>query len=241
MENYYENYWSSEGVNPSGVLSVQVRDVIESIAGQNLRCLDIGCGDGRTYGNWIQTRVGQYVGVDVSENAVNMAKSLGLDARRIGDASDLPFNNAEFDLAICMEVLEHLFDPLLAVKEAKRVLKPGGVLVVTVPNVTFWRTRLRFALLGQWDPRGAPNSRTQPWCDPHLRFFTPNTLGIMLKISGMTVVRIGGLEGGGIGRLPLVGRRFMGSDASSAYRSLERRFPGLFGSRIYAICVKPSN
>jgi SAM-dependent methyltransferase len=51
----------------------------------------------------------------------------------IADASDLPFEDASFDAVICSELLEHVEDPLLVVREAYRVLKPGGILFVCVP------------------------------------------------------------------------------------------------------------
>src|SRR5205823_1707645 len=64
-------------------------------------CLDVGCGDGGTSGGWLHEHAGSYLGVDISESAIEMASARGLDARLIDDAGDLPFPDGSFDLAIC--------------------------------------------------------------------------------------------------------------------------------------------
>src|SRR5262249_29211977 len=112
-------------------------------------CLDVGCGDGGTVGPWLQSRGCRYLGVDVSSNAVEMAAARGLDAKKIDDAGALPLPDDGFDLAICLEVLEHLFQPQVAAAETLRILKPGGVLVAAVPNVAYWRRGAELAVIGR--------------------------------------------------------------------------------------------
>jgi ubiquinone/menaquinone biosynthesis C-methylase UbiE len=59
------------------------------------------------------------------------------------DANErLPFCDNEFDLLWCSEVIEHLLDPAFTIQEFKRVLKPGGKLLMTTPNQDFWVFRL---------------------------------------------------------------------------------------------------
>jgi 2-polyprenyl-3-methyl-5-hydroxy-6-metoxy-1,4-benzoquinol methylase len=73
-------------------------------------------------------------GIDIVPELVELAKSRGVFAE-IGEAEDLSrFKDETFDAVVCTEVLEHLYDPVPAVEEAHRVLKPGGTYLVTVPH-----------------------------------------------------------------------------------------------------------
>jgi methionine biosynthesis protein MetW len=188
--DYYDTYWDTEGVAtrpPPGLLGLFERHVLPDD-----RCLDVGCGDGGTSGVWLKERVAAYVGVDISESAIRMASERGLDAQLISDATELPFPDDSFDLAVCTEVLEHLFEPQRALAEIRRVLRLGGRLIVTVPNLAHWRNRLDLAVLGRWNPRGDHLSPIEPWRDPHVRFFTLASLVNLTEQSGFDVAERGG-------------------------------------------------
>ena len=62
-----------------------------------------------------------------------------------GDICRLPFPDADFDFVLCTEVLEHVADPWLAVREIRRVLKPGGVALMTSPFMWPWHGSMRYA------------------------------------------------------------------------------------------------
>lgn len=96
--------------------------------------LDVGC-NGGTVGVHLLKR-GCYVkGIDIVEELVSKAVKRGIYAE-VGEAEDLSrYKSDSFDVVICSEVLEHLYDPLEAIKEAYRVLKSGGIYIVTVPHV----------------------------------------------------------------------------------------------------------
>jgi SAM-dependent methyltransferase len=82
----------------------------------------------------------------------------------------LPFDGASFDAVVAGELFEHLRFPDALVAEVRRVLKPGGVLVGSVPNAFRVQSRLRFL-------RGKP-----PEDDPtHLRMFSPDALRALLE------------------------------------------------------------
>ena len=90
--------------------------------------LDIGCGN-----RWAESALGDetdYIGLDYPGTV-----ALGYDgaADVLGDGMRLPFANASFDTVLILDVLEHLPAASLAISEANRVLRAGGVLIVQVP------------------------------------------------------------------------------------------------------------
>jgi ubiquinone/menaquinone biosynthesis C-methylase UbiE len=102
--------------------------------------LDLACGIG--YGAKIlldNPAVSNYVGADLAEDALAEAQRTAPTHARFvtGSALDLPFEHAAFDAIVSLETLEHLEDPARAVAEFRRVLKPQGVLVGSVPTASF--------------------------------------------------------------------------------------------------------
>jgi len=89
------------------------------------RLLDIGCGN-KPYRRFL-TGVEQYVGVDLPWP--------GSCADVYGDGTRLPFVDSTFDTVLCNQVLEHVSEPHELLAEIARVLKPGGVLMLTTPQV----------------------------------------------------------------------------------------------------------
>jgi SAM-dependent methyltransferase len=170
----------------------------------------------------------------VSAAAVELARAAGLDARVVDDASDLPFPDESFDLAICIEVLEHLFSPDGTVREVRRVLRPGGKLIASTPNVAYWRLRANL-VFGVWNPLGDALSIEQPWRDPHIRFFTLGTLRRMLREAGFSAVEVGAHGGCFLDHLTSRPTDF---GVSRLYRTAQLRFPSLLGQTIHAVAVK---
>jgi len=97
------------------------------------RVLEVGCGAGQLLA---RVPAGRAFGVDLSESllARTAARLRGGAVLAQGDASALPFASGAFERVYCSEVLEHLVDPAAAVAEIRRVLAPGGVAVLSVPN-----------------------------------------------------------------------------------------------------------
>jgi methionine biosynthesis protein MetW len=233
VASYYDEFWSGEKERHYEPLAELTALIFEGVTPET-RCLDVGCGSGNSYAAELANRAASWVGVDVSENAVAVARAAGLDARVIADAAELPFPDQSFDLVLCIEVLEHLFSPDGAAAEIHRVLRPGGRLVCSTPNVGYWRLRANM-LFGLWNPLGDELSIEQPWRDPHIRFFTPKTLTRMLRLTGFREVEVGA-HGGCL--LDHMTSRPTDFGQSSAYRLAERRFPSLLGLTIQAAAFK---
>jgi len=118
----------------------QQRRVCAMLNGRVGRVLDIGCGPGLMTEALVE-RGGEVWGVDFLEPALAWARaeaekaSWGDRAHYVaGDAQALPFAAATFDTVIAMGVLEYLSDAHRFVSEVRRVLQPGGLLVVAVPS-----------------------------------------------------------------------------------------------------------
>ncbi len=95
------------------------------------RILDAGCGSGR---NMIEfARHGAVTGVELSDTSVRLARERGAGEVVAGSVLEMPFDADTFDLAASLDVIEHLQDDLAALRELRRVVKPGGSLLVTVP------------------------------------------------------------------------------------------------------------
>lgn len=94
------------------------------------RVLDVGCGYGYSSRNYAS-----YVGIDVDPDVIDEAKRLNPQHDFIvASATSLPFPDNSFDTVLCLEVIEHLDDYHQFLTEARRVLSPGGVLIVSTPN-----------------------------------------------------------------------------------------------------------
>jgi SAM-dependent methyltransferase len=99
--------------------------------GAGRRLLDVGCGTGHHLA-WLRDRGFAVAGVDGSEEMLAHARvaNPGVELRQ-ADVERLPFPDASFDAVLCVEVLRYLSDPAPCLREAARVLRPGGVLLAT--------------------------------------------------------------------------------------------------------------
>lgn len=98
------------------------------------RLLDVGCGAGR-FLHRMQRRGWQVEGIDFDEQAAaKVTRKYGIKAH-VGSLADCSIPDASFDVVTMSQTVEHLFDPRSDLQACLRVLKPGGLLVMTTPNV----------------------------------------------------------------------------------------------------------
>jgi SAM-dependent methyltransferase len=157
--------------------------------------LDAGCGDGRYLAalpglGAVPSRV---VGVDIADSILDTARrataEVGLESELTrANLERLPFGDAEFDLAISIQVVEHLLDPATGMRELARVLQPGGTLLLSTDNRLNLVTRALNA--PRWAAAralGKRHSRTRIRF-PH-RNFTRRELTVLLEQAGLVVER----------------------------------------------------
>jgi len=205
--------------------------------------LDVGCGDGSHYADYLIGRGVQLEGVDVSAVAVRAAQARGIQAQTVNLANPLPYPDCRFDAVTCLEVLEHLLDPELVAAEMLRVLRAGGRCLVSVPNVGFWAVRLELLVAGHFNPKGSPLTQRQaPWRDPHIRFFNQRSLRRLLESVGFRIDRAGGLETQFLdvaGLAPALAWSPLGP-LRTALRHAGRWWPHLLARRCIVLAVKPA-
>lgn len=195
-----ENYYSSEFfIDNDSDRMKKVRKILKN-RHHSGRVLDIGCG----IGNFIPTLQEQATevrGIEISKKAVAIAKKKGLDVSQLDiDDSDLSFHDNSFDTIFCGEFIEHIFDPDHLLDEIHRTLKPGGIAIITTPNLASYLNRivlifgfqpylsgtgLRYNVgkfMGEKDP-----------C-PHLILFTHRALKELLLLHNFSIHTILGAE-----------------------------------------------
>lgn len=135
-ERFYEEYARIQDQHWwfTGRREIIVGALAESLAGapsDGRRLLDIGCGTGTMLAEF--GRFGTVQGVDGELAAVEFCHRRGRPEVQQATATDLPFDDASFDLATLTDVIEHIDDDRAVLAEAARVLRPGGSVLVTVP------------------------------------------------------------------------------------------------------------
>ena len=130
------------------------------VGGPGRRVLDLGCRDGALTRAYVQGN--DVVGVDADPEALAEAAKLGIETHHADLDQPLAFDDESFDVVVAGELLEHLRHPRALVAETRRVLRPGGTFVGSVPNAYRLKNRLRFF------------AGRKPEDDPtHLQMFAP--------------------------------------------------------------------
>jgi 2-polyprenyl-3-methyl-5-hydroxy-6-metoxy-1,4-benzoquinol methylase len=146
------------------------------------RLLDVGSAGGELAA-LLATRGWRVQGAEAEPALVEAARARGVDTRAVDlDRAPLPWSDAVFDAVVAAEVIEHIIDTDHLLAEIARVLRPGGALVITTPNLASLENRLRL-LVGRYPM----------WMDVgvegvgHVRYYTPRMLRHQLARHGLRV------------------------------------------------------
>ncbi|WP_456417447.1 class I SAM-dependent methyltransferase [Methanocaldococcus sp.] len=195
LKEYYDNKFKNGSYSKNAVFlnpdpshyHQKILNIIKDLSKnkKHLKILDIGCATGylgaaiKKYGN-------HYVcGVEISEFAGKEAEKVldNVIIRNIENI-ELPYPNDYFDVIICSDVLEHLFNPKDVLKKLRRYLNSDGIMIVVLPNVAHYSIRLTL-LMGKWEYK---NFGILDY--GHVRFFTKKTAIEMFKDAGYKIEKI---------------------------------------------------
>lgn len=140
------------------------------------RLLDVGCGRGDLAGAFVR-HGWRVVGVDLSPSACELARARGVETR-VGTLGTVALEDEAFDAVVMTHSLEHVVDPRLELARIHRLLRPEGLLMISVPNFGSWQ-RYRFG--ADWFPLELPRHRTH---------FTTGSLGLVLEREGFELVSV---------------------------------------------------
>jgi 2-polyprenyl-3-methyl-5-hydroxy-6-metoxy-1,4-benzoquinol methylase len=160
-------------------------DIQALVPAQVRRCLDVGCGAGALSAALKRRGADHVAGIELDPDAADIARTQ-LDVVVQGSVLDcpLPFREGEFDVMVFADVLEHLADPDAALVRCLPLLAPGGIVIVSVPNMRFYLVLLRL-IADRWEYTDAGvRDRT------HLRVFTRRSLERMLAAHGLRIERL---------------------------------------------------
>ena len=111
----------------------------------NTRCLEIGVGSGEIAN--LLSKFCKVFAVDVSEKCLERLGGKVCGKFKVNlEFEKIPVNENFFDVVICFAVLEHIKNYMHALKEIHRVLRPGGILIASTPNINWWPFRIKFLL-----------------------------------------------------------------------------------------------
>jgi predicted TPR repeat methyltransferase len=163
-------------------------DVTALVPEDAKRILDLGCSTGAVGAALKQRQDATVVGVELSEEFAAIARTR-LDRVVVADveafAAGDPPDEAPFDCLVAADVLEHLVDPWATMRGAVRFLRPGGRVVVSVPNVFYWKTLIKATARRRW-----PRDDEGIFDRTHLRWFGPEDIADLLREAGLEVLTI---------------------------------------------------
>jgi 2-polyprenyl-3-methyl-5-hydroxy-6-metoxy-1,4-benzoquinol methylase len=182
--SYQERIWEGvpEGLDPPD-MRLRLAFLLERVDPRS-RVLDVGCGEGRFAAELAGAGI-SVVGVDVAEEPLRRAGSRHpcLDLRIVPAEDVWPLPDASFDVVWAGETIEHVADTTGWLREVRRVLRPGGSLVLSTP-AHGRLAMLRLAVSGR-----AFDTHFDPRTD-HLRFYTRRTLRWSLEDAGFADIEV---------------------------------------------------
>jgi methionine biosynthesis protein MetW len=190
----YEKFWSV-GKNVKFEDYERNRELLKYFSPVNglVRVADIAGGTG-VVSDWLEKRGYEVILVEFSDIAVEEAKKKGLTViqSKIEGVGSLPFVDDYFDVVFFGDIIEHLFDAESVLKEIKRVLKPNGRLIISCPNIAYWRFRTYYFVDGSFERIDV--ARQKPWEQEHIRFYNINILKEFLSEINFQLVRFSGVN-----------------------------------------------
>ncbi len=195
------------------------------------RVLDLGCASGGLLA-LLRPRAGHLAGLELSTTAAAAAQEIGdLVVQGALEDPELPFEAGSYDVVVLADVLEHLADPVAALRRAAGWTRPGGAVLLSVPNVAHWQARVTLAR-GRW-----PAEDSGTFDASHLRWFTRASVAELLAAGGLQDVELSAIVPALRNHVTLPGR--LQRRVEPLWQALGRRAPGLLGYQVIGIGRRP--
>lgn len=150
------------------------------------KLLDVGCGDG-VIEYYIKTKVKKIYGIDNNPKELETSRQRGIITKLVNLDSELfPFKNDYFDVITCLDVIEHVLDPRVLLKEIYRVLRKEGLLILSTPNIRFSDHIYELLVKGTF-----PKTSLDPllYDGGHIHFFTYSDIHLLLEQTGFASIQ----------------------------------------------------
>jgi methionine biosynthesis protein MetW len=182
LVDFYDAYWRQA----DDTFDLERLDLIARRVGPGERVLEVDCGPG-VLAKMMRERGAEVTGTDLSIVAVERARAKGIPTHQVDvDTELLPFEDARFDTVVSNSMIEHRFFPERAFDECARVLRPGGRLLLCLPNIAHWLCRW-WILTGRF-----PYVENSPTDELHIRFFTVSEARKLCQTRGLQVLEVDG-------------------------------------------------
>ncbi|MDI6916163.1 MAG: class I SAM-dependent methyltransferase [Thermoplasmatales archaeon] len=184
----YDEIWARKLKESRKVETGSRMDIASKLVGSGDRLLDIGCGNG-SFATLVKDRYKEIYGVDLSREALRRAQELSIRAVKANLNLGLPFKDNCFDAVICLDVIEHIFDPRKFTAELSRVIKKGGILIISSPNIQYWKHVISI-IAGRF-PKTSDDE--EAYDGGHLHYFTFKDLEKLLEKNKLRVIKKAGV------------------------------------------------
>ena len=177
-------------MNPPGLTVIQ-RAVLDHVPTLGLpsgaRVLDAPCGGAASLTLALRERGLEAIGADIDLEA---GTHLGAEFQKVNLDGPLPWPNRSFDAVVSTEGIEHFENHYSFLREMHRILKPGGLLILTTPNITALRSRVRFFGSGFFGRDARPLNETARHPLHHIGLATFPELRYELHVSGFRLSEV---------------------------------------------------
>lgn len=185
IKDIYDSYWQYRlsSVKADSIDDQSPNEIFETIAPlmrTGRRLLDVGCGEGKIT-EIARTKFDEIYGCDISKTVLLKAKERGISTVCVDLNNGFPYKDNSFDCITAFEVVEHLINPLRFFNDLRRILKPKGQLLLTTPNIRYFRNLYRLIFKGTF-----PHTTTDDfiWGGGHIHYFTRNDITSLLNEAG---------------------------------------------------------
>ncbi len=160
------------------------------LASGGKRLLDIGCGDG-SLAIQVKEKYDEVYGIEFSDKAAELAKEKGVIVSISNlNYESLPYEDCFFDTAVCLDIIEHIFDPARLVKETLRILRPGGCIILSTPNIRYIYCLIPLIFKGRFPKT---SSDLESYDGGHIHYFTFKDVELLLGDVGFKKIEKFGL------------------------------------------------